>query len=128
MGNLSESIRGVLVASRRISHALKRSNQLGVLILKSCIVCVLAVGLALFDQLGQHVSWLGVNSHGAVIVASLGGMALHIWTIKGYFESIDASLEEAAIVDGATTWQAFLAGRMTPSAPAALAAASSTEA
>jgi len=62
---------------------------------------------ALFDQLGQHVSWLGVNSHGAVIVASLGGMALHIWTIKGYFESIDASLEEAAIVDGATTWQAF---------------------
>jgi maltose/maltodextrin transport system permease protein len=48
-----------------------------------------------------------VNSHGAVIVASLGGMALHIWTIKGYFESIDASLEEAAIVDGATTWQAF---------------------
>ncbi len=35
---------------------------------------------ALFDQLGQHVSWLGVNSHGAVIVASLGGMALHIWT------------------------------------------------
>jgi len=32
---------------------------------------------------------------------------LHIWTIKGYFESIDGSLEEAAIVDGATTWQAF---------------------
>ncbi|WP_120996286.1 maltose ABC transporter permease MalG [Stutzerimonas urumqiensis] len=62
---------------------------------------------ALFDQLGQHVPWLGVNTHGAVIVASLGGMALHIWTIKGYFESIDASLEEAAVVDGATTWQAF---------------------
>ena len=62
---------------------------------------------ALFDQLGQYVSWLGINSHGAVIVASLGGMALHIWTIKGYFDSIDPSLEEAAIVDGATTWQAF---------------------
>ncbi|MBY4677228.1 maltose ABC transporter permease MalG [Marinobacterium arenosum] len=62
---------------------------------------------ALFDQLGQYVSWLGINSHGAVIVASLGGMALHIWTIKGYFETIDRSLEEAAIVDGATTWQAF---------------------
>ena len=62
---------------------------------------------ALFDQLGQHIAWLGVNTHGAVIVASLGGMALHIWTIKGYFESIDGSLEEAAIVDGATTWQAF---------------------
>lgn len=63
---------------------------------------------ALFDQLGQYVSWLGVNTHGALVLASLGGVALHIWTIKGYFESIDGSLEEAAIVDGATTWQAFL--------------------
>lgn len=62
---------------------------------------------ALFDKLGNFVGWLGINSHGAVIVASLGGIALHIWTIKGYFESIDGSLEEAAIVDGASTWQAF---------------------
>ena len=71
-------------------------------------VLTLVAIYALFDQLGEHVSWLGVNTHGAVIIASLGGMALHIWTIKGYFESIDASLEEAAIVDGATTWQAFV--------------------
>lgn len=62
---------------------------------------------ALFDELGNHIKWLGIDSHGAVILAYLGGMALHIWTIKGYFESIDRSLEEAAIVDGATTWQAF---------------------
>ncbi|RMF15799.1 MAG: maltose ABC transporter permease MalG [Gammaproteobacteria bacterium] len=62
---------------------------------------------ALFDEIGNHVSWLGLNTHGAVILASLGGMAMHIWTIKGYFESIDRSLEEAAIVDGASTWQAF---------------------
>ena len=40
-------------------------------------------------------------------MASLGAVALHIWTIKGYFESIDGSLEEAAMVDGASTWQAF---------------------
>lgn len=62
---------------------------------------------ALFDRLGQYVAWLGINTHGALIVASLGGVALHIWTIKGYFESIDGSLEEAAMVDGASTWQAF---------------------
>lgn len=62
---------------------------------------------ALFDQLGKYVDWLGINSHGALIVASLGGMALHIWTIKGYFDTLDKSLEEAAIIDGATTWQAF---------------------
>ncbi len=28
-------------------------------------------------------------------------------TIKGYFETIDGSLEEAAALDGATPWQAF---------------------
>ncbi len=31
----------------------------------------------------------------------------HVWTIKGYFETIDSSLEEAAALDGATPWQAF---------------------
>ncbi|MDI5891025.1 maltose ABC transporter permease MalG [Halomonas rhizosphaerae] len=62
---------------------------------------------ALFDRLGQLVPWLGLNTHGALILASLGAVALHIWTIKGYFESIDGSLEEAAMVDGASTWQAF---------------------
>ncbi|WP_168012413.1 maltose ABC transporter permease MalG [Halomonas salinarum] len=62
---------------------------------------------ALFDRLGQLVPWLGINTHGSLILASLGAVALHIWTIKGYFESIDGSLEEAAMVDGASTWQAF---------------------
>ncbi|WP_275286315.1 maltose ABC transporter permease MalG [Halomonas elongata] len=62
---------------------------------------------ALFDRLGQLVPWLGINSHGSLILASLGAVALHIWTIKGYFESIDGSLEEAAMMDGASTWQAF---------------------
>ena len=37
----------------------------------------------------------------------MGGISLHIWTIKGYFETIDSSLEEAAAIDGATPWQAF---------------------
>ena len=41
------------------------------------------------------------------IFAYLGGIALHVWTIKGYFETIDSSLEEAAALDGATPWQAF---------------------
>ena len=40
-------------------------------------------------------------------VLSLVGIALHVWTIKGYFETIDGSLEEAAALDGATPWQAF---------------------
>nr|WP_024966357.1 maltose ABC transporter permease MalG [Pantoea sp. IMH] len=62
---------------------------------------------ALFDRLGIYVPFLGLNTHGGVIFAYLGGIALHVWTIKGYFETIDGSLEEAASLDGATPWQAF---------------------
>ena len=62
---------------------------------------------ALFDRLGQYVPFLGLNTHAGVIFAYLGGIALHVWTIKGYFETIDGSLEEAASLDGATPWQAF---------------------
>lgn len=62
---------------------------------------------ALFDRLGDYIPFLGLNTHGGVVFAYLGGIAMHIWTIKGYFETIDNSLEEAAALDGATPWQAF---------------------
>ena len=42
-----------------------------------------------------------------MIVAYIGGVAMHIWTIKGYFETIPTEIEECAKVDGATSWQAF---------------------
>jgi maltose/maltodextrin transport system permease protein len=32
---------------------------------------------------------------------------MHVWTIKGYFETIPTEIEECAKVDGATHWQAF---------------------
>jgi maltose/maltodextrin transport system permease protein len=62
---------------------------------------------AIFELIGDHVPWLGIDSHGSVIVAYLGGISLHIWTIKGYFDTIPAEIEEAAQVDGATPFQAF---------------------
>lgn len=61
----------------------------------------------IFQVLGQHVSWLGIDSLPSVVVASLGGIALHVWTIKGYFDTIPGEIEEAAQVDGATSFQAF---------------------
>lgn len=70
-------------------------------------VLALVALYALFDKLGQYIPFLGLNTHGGLIFSYLGGIALHVWTIKGYFESIDNSLEEAAALDGATPWQAF---------------------
>ncbi|UYM17326.1 maltose ABC transporter permease MalG [Endozoicomonas euniceicola] len=70
-------------------------------------VLALVAIYSLFDKLGNYIPWLGLDSLGSVTVAYLGGLALHIWLIKGYFETIDQSLEEAAAIDGATPWQAF---------------------
>ncbi|MDA9557699.1 maltose ABC transporter permease MalG [Vibrio sp.] len=70
-------------------------------------VLALVAIYALFDKLGQYIPFLGLNTHGGLIFSYLGGIALHVWTIKGYFETIDPCLEEAAALDGATPWQAF---------------------
>ncbi len=62
---------------------------------------------AIFDALGEVSPMLGLNSHFALILIYLAGVTLHIWTIKGYFDSIDTALDKAAAIDGATPWQTF---------------------
>ena len=70
-------------------------------------VLALTAIYAIFQVLGEHVPWLGIDSLPSVVVASLGFISLHVWTIKGYFDTIPAEIEEAAHVDGATPFQAF---------------------
>jgi len=61
----------------------------------------------IFDKLGRIVPGFGVNSHSSVIIANLGLICLHIWTIKGYYDTVDPAMEEAAVCDGASRRQAF---------------------
>ncbi len=70
-------------------------------------VLALVAIYAIFDQIGTYVPWLGIDSHGSLVLAYAGGIAMHIWTIKGYYDTIPVEIEEAAKVDGATPWQAF---------------------
>ncbi len=87
-----------------------RALTLDALLLLQMFPSVLAlVALyALFDRIGEWVPWLGLNSHWSLVLAYSGGVAQHIWLIKGYFESLPVELEEAAAVDGATPLQAFV--------------------
>jgi maltose/maltodextrin transport system permease protein len=71
-------------------------------------VLALVAIYAIFDRIGEWVPWLGLNSHWSLVLAYSGGIAQHIWLIKGYFESLPVELEEAAAVDGATPLQAFV--------------------
>jgi maltose/maltodextrin transport system permease protein len=78
------------------------------LLLQMFPVAVALVAIyAIFEGIGTKVPWLGIETHAGLIVAYMGGVAMHIWTIKGYFETIPAEIEENAKVDGATHWQAF---------------------
>ncbi|GAA0756208.1 maltose ABC transporter permease MalG [Ideonella azotifigens] len=71
-------------------------------------VLALVAIYALFDRIGEAVPWLGLNSHWSLALAYTGGVAQHIWLIKGYYDSVPGELEEAAAVDGATPLQAFV--------------------
>ncbi|WP_395813783.1 maltose ABC transporter permease MalG [Devosia sp.] len=62
---------------------------------------------AIFDGLGAVSPILGIDSHWALILVYMYGVTLHIWTLKGYFDSIDPALDKAAQIDGATPWQTF---------------------
>jgi maltose/maltodextrin transport system permease protein len=95
-------------AFARMRFAHKQTLLNSMLLLQMFPVAVALVAIyAIFEGLGESVPWLGIETHGALVVAYLGGVAMHIWTIKGYFESIPAEIEENAKVDGATHWQAF---------------------
>jgi len=70
-------------------------------------VLALVAIYTIFEVIGAHVSWLGVDALPSVVIAYLNTVALYVWMIKGYFDTIPAEIEEAAQVDGATPFQAF---------------------
>ncbi|MDI4648182.1 sugar ABC transporter permease [Cohnella hashimotonis] len=49
-----------------------------------------------------------LNTHTALIMVSSAGAAVGYLLVKGYFDTIPKSLEEAAIIDGASNWGVFL--------------------
>ena len=65
------------------------------------------------------LSWLDLlNTFTGLVLAYSGGIiSFGTWVYKGYLESISPSLEEAAMVDGATKWQVFTKILLPLSAP-----------
>jgi maltose/maltodextrin transport system permease protein len=61
----------------------------------------------IFEKLGSFIDFLALNTHSALIFGYMGGMALNIFLIIGYFDTIDPAMEESAAIDGATPWQTF---------------------
>jgi maltose/maltodextrin transport system permease protein len=70
-------------------------------------VLALVAIYAIFDRLGGVFPAIGLNSHWALVLAYSGGIAGHVWTLKGYYDTLPVEIEEAARVDGASSWQTF---------------------
>ena len=69
--------------------------------------------------------WLGlVGSHYSLILTYLTfGLPLSIWLLKGFYDNIPIQLEQAARIDGATRFQAFILIVMPLSTPGIIATA-----
>jgi maltose/maltodextrin transport system permease protein len=106
---------GILVLSMTAAYAFSRMRFAGrgaildaLLIIQMFPAALTVIALyTIFDALGNITPILGVDSHWSLILAYLSGITLHIWTIKGYFDSIDPAMDKAAQIDGATPWQTF---------------------
>jgi maltose/maltodextrin transport system permease protein len=71
-------------------------------------VLALVAFYAMFDRIGTAFPSIGLNTHWALVLAYSGGIATHVWTLKGYYDTLPMEIEESARVDGATPWQAFI--------------------
>ncbi len=115
----------VLFLSTTSAYALSRFNFKGkhssiiVLMIVQMFPNIMAMVAfyLMLDFIGNYVPWLGVDTHWGLILVYLGGTPFNIWLVKGYFDTIPKSMEESAIVDGCTRWQAFYKILLPMSAP-----------
>ncbi|HLO93669.1 MAG TPA: maltose ABC transporter permease MalG, partial [Burkholderiaceae bacterium] len=95
-------------AFARLKFPFKTGLLNSMLLLQMFPVAVALVAIyAIFEGIGTYIPALGIETHAGLVIAYLGGVATHVWTIKGYFDTIPVDIEENAKVDGATHWQAF---------------------
>jgi maltose/maltodextrin transport system permease protein len=106
---------GVLAVSTISAYAFSRIRFIGRAALLDSLFIIqmfpttlaLIALYAVFDSMGDISPVIGIDSHWSLVLVYLSGVMMHIWTIKGYFDSIDSALDKAAAVDGASPWQTF---------------------
>ena len=95
-------------AFARLHFKFKSTTLTSLLILQMFpMVLALVAIYAILDFIGQYIPWLGLNSQVGLVMVYLGGISGYIWMLKGYFDTIPASMEESARIDGATQFQTF---------------------
>jgi ABC-type maltose transport system permease subunit len=63
---------------------------------------------AIMQQFGQYIPWLGLDTHGGLIMIYVAGaMGINALMVKSYIDAIPKELDESAMVEGASHWQTF---------------------
>jgi arabinogalactan oligomer / maltooligosaccharide transport system permease protein len=71
------------------------------------LLAIVAIYLLLL-QLGTYVPWLGLGTHGGLLLVYIGGaMGVNVYLMKGFLDAVPKDLDESARVDGASDWQIF---------------------
>ena len=87
-----------------------RSQLLLVILLIQVFPAILAMValFAILQQIGNYIPFLGLNTHGGLILIYMGGaLGVNVWLMKGFFDSIPREIDESGKVDGASDWQIF---------------------
>jgi maltose/maltodextrin transport system permease protein len=107
---------GIILLSGTAAYAFARLHfKFKTVTLRSLLILQMFPGVlalvaiyAILDFTGQYVRWLGLNTPTGLVMVYLGGISGYIWMIKGYFDTIPASMEESARIDGASQFQTFV--------------------
>ena len=86
----------------------RRGGLLALLLIQMFPQFLAAVALfTLFSDIGEVIPQMGLNTILGYTIVMCGGALGQVWLIKGFFDSIPMSLDEAAMIDGASHVQVF---------------------
>src|SRR5687768_664404 len=86
----------------------RRPGLLSLLLIQMFPQFLAAVALYLMlTDLGEVIPQLGLNTLLGYILVMCGGALGQVWLIKGFFDALPKSLDEAAMIDGASHVQVF---------------------
>jgi arabinogalactan oligomer/maltooligosaccharide transport system permease protein len=86
----------------------RRGGLLTLLLIQLFPQILAAVALfTMVTEMGKAVPAIGLNTLAGYILVLLGGALGQVWLIKGFFDSVPVSLDEAAKIDGASHVQTY---------------------
>lgn len=87
----------------------KRGIMMAIMILNVFpgILAMIAI-YTLMQQIGTYLPFLGLNSHGGLILIYVAGaMSINTLMVKAYIDTVPIELDESAMLEGASSWYTF---------------------